>query len=106
MGMDKLRWKEMGDLARGEFIRTHARGNKPMAPEDIKKVFGLSDPGLVLILQGEPWRPEYQAASPDKTAGALMAARRYVCAYVDDENNHPQARDIARDLVGQIDALL
>jgi hypothetical protein len=35
-----------------------------------------------------------------------MAARRYVCAYVDDENNHPQARDIARDLVGQIDALL
>lgn len=106
MTYDRQGWDQMTGLARGEFIRAHARGAKPAGPDAIKKVFGLSEPGLILILQGEPWRPEYQAASPDKTAGVLMAARRYVCAYVDDENNHPQARDIARDLVSQIDALL
>lgn len=38
----------------------------------------------------------------DKRRGLLMAAVRYVEGYAENENNHPQARDCARDLIRQI----
>lgn len=38
--------------------------------------------------------------------GVLRSARRYVDAYAANANNHPQARDLARELLGQIDAQL
>lgn len=36
----------------------------------------------------------------------LRSARRYVSAYSENDNNHPQARDLARQLLGDIDTQL
>jgi hypothetical protein len=67
-----VKWDEMDDLTRGEFIRTHARGRNPVSPDALMELFGLSEAGLVLILQGQPWREEYIAdpLAPRKAVAA------------------------------------
>lgn len=45
-------------------------------------------------------------AVSDEMAALLSAAIRYVDSYASNSNNHPQARDVARDLEAKIKATL
>lgn len=70
MTYERHGWEQMSDTQRGEFIRAHARGDKPVPPDGLRKLFQLSEAGLVLILQGAPWRPEHHAQVPLREATA------------------------------------
>lgn len=61
LGRNAWNWATGSPEERGEMVRRHVGGTRPLPRENLKLLFDLTDEGLDKIMNGDCWRPEYEA---------------------------------------------
>lgn len=54
------RWATSSPQERAEMIRRHAGGTRPLPVANLCELFDLTEFGLMRVMAGEDWKPEFE----------------------------------------------